>query len=186
MKSIKLGESKRQDILTSIMDAWTENNPEPKVDIAHKAALMAYYNMAYSEELRKKLNSPEIRKFLNMHDRFLVQVEGVMEQFRLDEGTLPLPSSDHHRGVCILVVEKACPEHVYVQELEREHDAWMEQRRTLQREAHEILNIAGSTTQLLEIWPELEPLLPAYLANPSQGVKLPSIPVSRLNERLGL
>ena len=187
MKSIKLSQAKREDIVLSVLKAWEVNNPEPNLLLARNNAFMSYYKLAY-KDIEKYLENPTLRPFYRTGSKILVQVAGDMVEFRL-VNVPPVPLPTHGNGChtpCIYVCKSRTNEHATFVEVEDQHRDWNAERYELRKETTSIINTCNNTGQLVELWPEIEPLLPAYLSDPSRGVSLPSIPVSRLNERLGL
>ena len=183
-KSIRLNEAKRYDIVKSVMEAWKNNNPEPDYKSENTKAANFYYKLA-TEQISNKINDKSISQYINKKNKFNVQISGIMYQFELDDIPLPI-TKDHYTIPCILVLDEKCPSHKKYEELELEHQKWSNLKSQMFSETKELIETCQNTGQLLEMWPQIEPLLPAYLADPEKGVKLPSIPVSRLNERLGL
>ena len=57
-------------------------------------------------------------------------------------------------------------------------------RKKLSQEIKPILDSVGSTKQLLEIWPSMEKFLPANIADPDSGINLPALNISRLQEKI--
>lgn len=49
-----------------------------------------------------------------------------------------------------------------------------------------VLESVKTTGQLVELWPTVEPFIPAHVIDPDKGVRLPALLISRLDERLGV
>lgn len=54
----------------------------------------------------------------------------------------------------------------------------------LRAEVRPILDSVGSTKQLLEIWPSMENFLPPHIADPDTGINLPALSISRLQQKI--
>lgn len=63
--------------------------------------------------------------------------------------------------------------------------AWEQERDRLRSEATDALEQFNTTKQLREHWPEIVDFLPAHVADPTRAIQLPTVSVSKLNERLG-
>lgn len=61
-----------------------------------------------------------------------------------------------------------------------------EERKRMHEELADYLAQFNTTKQIRDGWPELEPYLPAHIADPNRVIQLPAVAKSRLNERLGL
>lgn len=184
MKSIKLSESKRNDILSLILNVWEQNNKRPDVEKAQKNAAQRYYELGVPLAVRELEHQSVVKPFLRKGTSFMVSIQGSMHRFTLP-CERPLPKENGHTP-CILVLDEALPESEMLILVTDQYNDWKKQRETIWREAKEILASVSTTKQLIELWPQVEPFLPAYLVDPSKGVNLPAIPVSRINEKLGL
>jgi hypothetical protein len=51
-------------------------------------------------------------------------------------------------------------------------------------EVSNLLDSVNTTKQLVELWPTVEQYLPAHIADPDVGIKLPMLLISRLDEKL--
>lgn len=181
MKSIRLNDTKRMDILQSVISAWEKENEEPKIHILENKCANDYYIKSLGENLCKKLRDPSIRDYINTRSYVPVQVCGEIFHFNL-LNNLPAKCDRNIIGI----FDKKSKFHIEYEKAKDKHDLWLEEKRLLSRETSQILDAVSTTKQLLEVWPQIKPLIPAYIFDPSDAINLPMIPISRLNERLGL
>lgn len=183
MKSVRLTNQMRTDILRSILQKWDENNPSSCIEAAENKLADWVWNKQYSKFKKKLEDAPS--GFLKMTERVKFVHMGEVLDLPLSE---PMPC-DWESGYLRPMLHVFHTQQKEVEKLLKARD--IEQNRNEQRceiyeESKAVLESVQSTKQLLETWPEAEPFIPAYIINPSKGVRLPATPVSRLNERLGL
>lgn len=181
MKSIRLSKTKREEILNSVLQEWVLNNPFKETKEIEFQIAEELYNKAFSEKVQSLAKNQELKLFIEYGVRFMVSVKGILETFSLKEQR-PLPVHKSWNGPIILVLEEETETMKLLQQTKYENDALFEKKEQLKREVSEILTSVNSTKELVELWPEIESLIPAHLADPSRGINLPAIPVSRLNE----
>ena len=70
-------------------------------------------------------------------------------------------------------------------ELVAQKDNYLTERSQFKSEVSNLLDSVSTTMQLVEVWPTVEQYIPAYIADPDVGVKLPALLISRLDEKLG-
>lgn len=183
MKSIRLSKELRNEIISSIADAYDANNPFPE-SLENSFALWCY----------EKIHGGIEKKIANLDPRYFtkctsitVAFMGEQHSFTLPEAKIMFPSIygrfstnlQHH-------FDSKPREYLDYLAREQERDEYRQTRNKFLREVRSLVESVNSTKQLLEIWPEAEDYIPAHLADPSKGVKLPALQTSRLNERLGL
>lgn len=182
MKSIRLNESIRNSILNSILGKWKENNPTPELSKAEHTLIYKFWKKKYGK-YQEHFDAIPIDVF-KTKQAFLLQINGQIEKFGLNK---PLPSVDSgYRGEVLGIIEDTNTEYKKFKKVKDAHEKWFHEHNELKVEAETILASVNTTKQLLEVWPEVEPFLPPHVADPSKAVNLPAIPVSRLNERIGL
>jgi len=181
MKSIKLNQTIRDDILLSIMSMWDEKNTEPDIKTAEHTLALWLWGRCVGKGL----------SFDGVPDKFLNKSTGIKFSFGGDVNQVHLeyamPVWWGRYDVPVLeVFEKEHKELKKFHKTNADHETWRAQRDEIKRESAVVLESVNTTKQLVEMWPQCEPFLPAYVANPDQAVRLPAIPLSRLNERLGI
>ena len=88
--------------------------------------------------------------------------------------------------VIVEIINSDDKDYVKYEKVLESHGDWLKERRNLNTEITTVLNSVNTTKQLIEVWPEVEKFLPAHIADPNTGIKLPALKVSRLNEKLGI
>lgn len=183
---MRLNQSIREDIVISVMEAYRETNPAP---VSLEKETGDYYYNKLIKNFKEHLDKIP-REYLNLEPVILVNYRGESHRLRFfneDDELEKRPLFNKYFKSFNLVVYED-DDKLLLDYLKRkdERSDYQEKYNQFQREVEEILRAANTKNQLLEMWPEIEPLLPPYVANPSKGVKLPMIPTSRLNERLGI
>jgi hypothetical protein len=95
-------------------------------------------------------------------------------------------SGSSWQGPVLKVLDKKTDDILLLEDLKNENLQIFENKERFKKEVWEILASVSSTKELLELWPEVEDLIPGYILNPSKVINLPAIPVSRINEALKL
>lgn len=184
VKSIRLSGQKREDILDSVMTQWAENNKAPDKTKAEHELSEYYYSQSVNSKLISKLEEKSVQPFLKKGEIILVQVAQEFYRLHLKEEK-PLKDNSFHPKCC-LVLDKKPEIHEAYDKIGVEYSKYWDERCKFKSEVSGILDTVNTTRQLVELWPEIEKFLPAYLADPSKGVQLPAIPTSRLNQKLGV
>lgn len=185
MKNIRLSKTKREEILESVLKEWSRNNPFKETQDIEFQLAEELYNKAFSEKVQTLAKNKDLLPFIDYGERFMVSLNGTLETYRLKEKA-PLPVHKSWNGPIISVLEKETETMKLLEEIKEYNNKLLDKREQLKREVSEILASVTTTKELVDLWPEIEPLIPAHLADPSKGINLPVIPVSRLNEKLGL
>lgn len=185
MKSITLNKKIRDDILDSIMDQWRKDNPAPNAIEAQHFFAEWLWNRHYGKFVDVLEKLPE--DMLYQSDTLKYQYQGKVNAVRLKEKR-PSKAYNYYSPPVLEVfdVGKEPRQLKKYLEVQEKNADWSKAYCSLESECKTILSSVRTTKQLLEIWPQVEPFFPAYLADPSQGVALPALPISRLNERLGI
>lgn len=185
MKSVTLTKSMRHDILVSIIDKWKEKNPVPKLEQAEHDFAMYLWNDYFKKQKPKLKDVPRDFMRLARNVKFCVNGE-VGEVSFLEEKEMPRNWESSYNSPVLKTVIDSNKEYCKYKKVKDAHSDWLEKGREIQIETKAILESVNTTRQLLELWEQCEPFLPAYIADPDKAIKLPAIKMSRLNERIGL
>lgn len=181
MKSIKLTNQIREDILKSVAGRWKENNPKPDLVQAEHDFAMYLWEGKYKKY--KDVLDAVPKAFLNTDYDMKYCVNGEVGQVRLKE-KMPVD----WRGYRGAVLKSLNDSNKHYQKYDKVRDAykkWCDLRNEVINETKAILESVNTTKQLLEVWPNCEKFLPAYVANADKSIRLPAVQISRLEERLG-
>lgn len=191
MKSVTLTNKIREEILNSVMKQWKEMNPIPDVDKAEHDFAMHIWNGYFKKE--KALLETIPTNFLRKTDSVSVTINGEVQRLFFmhskeynhpDAIEMPCDWSSYNPPV-LKQLNDSNKEYKKYKKVKDEHEEWLERGKEVKSESNTILYSVNTTRQLLEVWKECEPFLPAHVADP-KAIRLPAIPTSRLNERLGL
>lgn len=184
MKSIRLTNVMRDEIIKSISDQYNKQNPIP-FDLEKEEENLAiyFYEKAYSAILPALKKVPN--DFFTFSDCVVVCINGEQTRFNVGKKIFRVKASENYNRKPDYVADKD-------ERLELFHAAkdavkeWEKKKLELYREAKAVIDNCNTNLQLIEMWPQIEPFLPAYIANPEKAIRLPAIQTSRLNERLGI
>lgn len=185
MKSVTLTKSMRQDILVSIIDKWKEKNPKPKLEKAEHDFAIYLWDDYFKKEKVKFKDVP--REFMKLATSVKFCVNGEVGQVNfLDGEEMPCNWESRYNSPVLKTLTDSNKEYCKYKKVVDAHSEWLEKGREVQVEATAILESVNTTRQLIELWEQCEPFLPAYIADPDKAIRLPAIQMSRLNERIGL
>lgn len=86
----------------------------------------------------------------------------------------------------VLAIKRSDPIFVKYEAAVEALSDWRKKLVQMRSEVSDYLEQFTTTNQIRELWPEIADYLPAHIADPVRAIQLPALPVSRLNERLGL
>jgi len=182
MKSIRLNVEMRQDILTSMLEAWKKSNPAP-YNLAEETSKIA--ETIWKNKYGKIDFSGIPTRMLRYSCSVQIQVNGTVKSYKLQE-SMPMEYQSYYNEAILKVYDKEPAFIAKYNEKVKENDKWNLSRSSFEDEIKQIIYSVNTTKQLVELWPEAEQYLPAYAADPSKGVNLPALKTSRLNAALGL
>ncbi len=179
MKSIRLTNDMKLDILKSILSKWEETNIKPDIYKAANVFGMYLWSSKYGK-YKKQIDALPIELFhTSRYIKFCV--DGQVDQVTVSEY---IPSE--YGGIIYKSIKSSNSQYTKYNKVADDFKDWQESRRSIQREAEAIINSVNTSKQLVEVWPDVEPFLPAHIADPDKAIRLPAITVSRLNERIGI
>lgn len=192
MKSVRLTKYARESILQSVMDGFEHNyfkdrvydSPSKLADAsiaAREAAMILLWDKTYGKHAEKLASIP---KQLLSGSSFSVATDNGNHHESLNLKGRPGKCTS---GVDVLLTQEEW-EVVFAERirLQGEYAEWDKEQKSFRKEVWQILESVNTTAQLVELWPSAEQYLPANLADPEKGIKLPALHISRLNEKLGV
>lgn len=187
MKSIRLNDRSRQDILDSIKEEFKINfykannlsldktfltlKREQKEIISGHIYFDIYGNIKFPKQ---------VKPFLHYGGTLKIQ----SESGRVESVNTSNPIEQTNRILKIYsdsIFLTMFSEYDNLVKLKHKFDT---QNTRLYSESNQIISSVTSTKQLLELWPSVEKYLPAYLSNPEKAINLPTIAISRIDERI--
>ena len=181
-KSLRLTNEMRKSIVDSVMNKWANTHKKPQLVEAEDAFANAIWDKAYGAH-KVALNKVP-KEFLQNAHIVKLTVDGEMIQV---SSKTPLPTKQiGYNPPPIIMIKSSLPIYIKYHKVEQDYEEWGRSYSEMVREVEAVLESVNTTGQLLEAWPSVEPFLPAHIADPEKGVKLPAIQVSRLNERIGI
>ncbi len=186
MKSVKLSISSRSEILRSIMEGFKENyfkgkpydNEQSLRDAASGERIEVMTGLW--ERTYRGVCLAGVPEWMLKTESFSIKIEG---SNRVELAWLPRMPGKCSAIDVILDAKEECLFAEY-DRLVAELNDYQKSCQEFEREVCQILNSVNTTKQLVELWPTAEQYLPAHIADPELGVKLPALTVSRLDERL--
>lgn len=184
IKSVTLTKAMREDILHSVIKRWKETNKEPdKKEASHKFAVWLWGD--YYKKVKDKFDGVP-KKFLNLRADLKFCVDGEVDQVSFKKGDeMPCDWAAYY-GPILKTITSSHKEYSKYKSVVGKWDVWLGSGREVEMETKAILDSVNTTRQLLDLWPQCEPFLPAHIADPDKAIRLPAIQVSRLNERIGV
>ena len=182
MKSVKLSKLIKEDIIVSMVKAWSDNN---RLNFNFQAEESIVANLLWQDSY-KKLNFSDIPlPILKMGSEVKISIGSEIKVFySLVE--LPIPKKGTW-STCVIKTYNKAPKIVEkFYKLEEQHKDWLSSRSSFKEEVTQIVYSVNTTKQLVELWPEAEQYLPAFANDPSEGINLPALKTSRLNSALGI
>lgn len=184
MKSVTLTKQMREDILASVIEKWKEKNKEPDLRGAENDFAEYLWSDYFKKE--KGLFDNISPKFLNLGKEMKFCVNGEVKEVSFKEGNEKAVDWRGYRNPVLKDIRDTHKEYTKYNTVVLAHEQWREKGNEVLRETKAVLESVNTTKQLLDLWPQCEPFLPAHIADPDQAIRLPAIEMSRLNERLGL
>jgi hypothetical protein len=196
MKSIRLNQAIRADMVKSMREQYDQNNPPPSTQEQRNAAEGQVAEFLWRKFLGKwkdPINAvPE--RLLYMTNSVKVAIEGgSMESVGVYDGlgeryALPAIPSSGYGSSPIGVISREEFDQVMApfRDMCDRFQKWDQEKHELISEAEMILESIQTTKQLHEVWPEGCAYLPPFAADPSLGMQVPALHTSRLNKFLGL
>lgn len=193
MKSIRLNKGSREDILHSMRTGFTENwfkkNGQGHLDKpdlvkaaedARRGALVKLWNECY---LVHKEDIDKVPQVLISGASFSVAEEGSSRVEQLSDGKYP----GSRKGADLVLHpddwEQVFKDYYELSALVKRYEAEVDK---FKKEVWQVLESVTTTGKLVEVWPASEQYIPAYLNEPNQGINLPVLHTSRLDEALGV
>ena len=196
MKSIRLNTYLRQQILDSIVKEFCDNFFKKHKGFDSLSTL----STATQKERELVMNRLWLRRYKNLdlttsvprwalkeHTTFVVSVQGdsskmISEKLYCEKLGQNLPCQ---AGADILLTDKAWEVAFRrFNKLEQLKQCYFLEKKSIMAEVSPLLDSFGSTKQLVECWPEVKKHIPANITDPSKGVNLPAINISRLQEKI--
>ena len=186
MKSVRLSNDMRVDILSSVLKEYTRN-------------LLAGLGAEKEDDLRKAWQDEEKRVLSGLWDKvYGYPTEEVPAwMLRDDNFSVAVEGLSVFRGACVegkpgrkygadIILTLVQHDELFAPmfELIAITDKFKEDVKQMKSEVNSILNSVNTTKQLVELWPAVEQYIPAYIADPDKGVNLPALLISRLDEKL--
>lgn len=193
MKSIRLNKGSREDILHSMRTGFTENwfkkngrgHPDKSslikaAEEARKVALKKLWDECY---LVHKENLTKVPDQLLTGAFFSVAEEGSSRVEQLSDDKYP----GSRKGADLVLHpddwERVFKDYYDLSALVKRYEAEVDK---FKKEVMQVLESVTTTGKLVEVWPAAEQYIPAYLNEPNQGINLPVLHTSRLDEALGV
>lgn len=183
-KSIRLSQTIRTDIASSMLASWEKRQSCPHDIESLEKALGDYYwlaNYASIKSILKKIPETMLRKSSSV----MVQVAGKVRSIDMSESRAH-PYQDTYTKLIIEIYDTANSQMIAFDTAKEEVNDWETSRIEFKNEINTILNSVQTTGQLVQMWPEAEQYLPPFAADPSKGINLPALKTSRLNTLLGI
>lgn len=184
MKSVRLAQHSRADIAISVMagfeEAYFSKQPyktEQQLRIAIEKEHITVMNRLW-QRCYGHVNLSGIPDFMITDSAFAVSCSGSsrVESMRLSK-------KPGKRTAIDMIIDDESEFQLY-DKLRAELSAYNKEFEEYRREVQAVLESVTTTKQLVELWPNIEQYIPAHLADPERGVKLPALHISRLDERL--
>jgi len=181
MKSIRLSEVTRDQIISQMMDGYKEITPAPisKSDAANKAGI-ALWGVVYGRI-----------KFSAIPQDFLVQSYRISAQFGGDfvqfimKSKMPATSTSYSPNPCKVFNKTPGFYKKYLAEVAA-YEKWDAACDSFRSELRSILYSVNTTKQLIDIWPECVKYLPQGSVDSIQTCNLPALKTAELNKKLGI
>ena len=178
IQSVRLTNAIRDNIKQAIENKYEEQHPKPETSEEQFGDYC--YKTAYGD-----IDVSHLPKTLfNWCTTIKVNAAGERHNYRMSKER-PV-AHDRSWEIIEATVTADDKKLIKLQKEQQNIETWYEQKREFLKEVNELLRLVNTSKQLLELWPEVEPYLPPHIADPSRAVQLPAIPISRLNERLGI
>ena len=190
MKSIRLNKYLRQQIVNSVLEEFTDNffkdlpykNTEGLIELRdtyNKDIALSIWNKHYGDIPFDKIPVNMLRSYGSIQ----VAVEGNSYKYfshHLDKNKYPTGQAPVE-----VMVEADYDELMKeVTALQVTLDGFLIAAKELRRDITPIIESFNTTKQLVETWSEMEKYIPANIADPSKGVTLPMLNISRLDAKI--
>ena len=183
MKSVRLNCDLREQIISSVMVKWKEENKAPyDYDDIHNDTALKIWNSLFG-----KIDFSTIpTKFLTKGKHIRVSVNKKVYNFILKKDKI-LTSKQTRWEDPILKNYVKIPSSILEYETKmKELNQFQNDQEEFRQEISAVINSVNTTKQLQEIWPEVLKFVPAHLINPSVGITLPAIKTDKINKSLGI
>jgi hypothetical protein len=181
MKSIRLSNDIRDNIILAMVAACKKNNPEP-YDLKKERECVGetLWNDLYGHLSFNKIPDTMLR----IHKVVKISIRDKVSQWPLTISR-PVKAEDFSKSVDA-VYDEAPGFILDYWDMAKAWDKWDKALTEFQCEITQIIYSVNTTKQLVDLWPEAEDYLPAFANDPSKGINLPALKTSRLNEALGI
>lgn len=185
VKSIKLTNYMRTEILENVGKKYNENTPAPNEGLTlSDIDSITAHDLYYISPIPEKTKGVDT-EYLTYSGFIRVEVGGQMKSFSYgDLGSKPCKSQGGYTAVMSIPAD-----HEIIERHDRyvgEYADWINKKTAMMSQVEAILKQVSTTKQLVETWPEIEPMIPAYIVDPSTGIQLPAIVMGSLNSTIGL
>lgn len=179
MKSVRLSNSIREQILENVLSNWDEQNPEGNLEQAENDLAIYVWNKKFGKY--KKHFDAIPQGFFQKRHYVKYEHGGIVNQA---QSIHELPYRQYNE--VLVTLELNDPIVCAYQEAKEHYQDWRRRRSEIKTEVSAILESVNTSKQLIELWPQVEDFLPAHVADPDKAIKLPALDVSYLNKRLGI
>lgn len=184
MKSIRLAQYSREEILNSVMREFTKTyfaKAAYKTEVELRNLIQEEYHRVMTNlwiDCYGHIDLSKIPNWMLQVYSFSVSVAG---SSRVE--SCELAKRPGKWGAIDLIIDD---EEIFEEydKLRAELSAYNKEFKSYRSEVKAVLDSVTTTKQLVELWPTVEQYIPAHLADPEKGVKLPALHISRLDERL--
>lgn len=170
MRTIRLTQEIRDDIIKDVRYNWHEHNPEPDLsDVSYKLAkrvLHESYANAFDSVFELLSKDPIRGKFINLQRSICVQVRETGQQLNLEWDT-PLPVPNIMSMPSYLLVSQDYDEYRNFDVLYRQYHDWKNAQTTLDYQLNLVVHTVDTVSELTEGWPELKPYINQFMQNPT-------------------
>ena len=187
MKSVRLSNAMRDEIIANMSKQWEVQNPSPcNISEEKEKVALKIWEDAYGHIPFKDI--PD--EFLKTSHEVKIQVGAKVflkvMSFNTDKPLpCPYPGTNSYRTP---ICKSYDPKPAFLENLkmlEEKYQKWDSDKRAFVEEIRAIVYSVNSTKQLSDLWPEAIKFVPSYVVNPSTGIKLPALRTEALNEALG-
>lgn len=175
MKSVRLSESSRSQILKLMLEDYNKTTPPPiTTEQLDDQAANDLWRSVYGKVELSKIP----KELLNYRHSIKAQIDGQFVCFR-SINQLPAPSS------ACKVFDKQPPFYKKYIKLKAALKKWSDKRADFRAELRAVLASCDTTRQLVDIWPEAIKYVPQGHAN-QKTCNLPALKTETLNKNLGI
>lgn len=180
MASVKLTDYMRSEIVNRAVKHAFEKREAKLAGAADKLAVRVMRHALGTKLYNAMMDLPEA--WFPTAGTTRVSVCGAVEEFK--HSKIRVPYSKHGYSVVADAVERGDPLAEAIETQVAAVGALRADREALTAKIKGILNTVTTTGRLLEVWPEVEPFLPAIAAPVDRTV--PAVLITAINEEIGL